>query len=67
MKFFSISQFEDFLEINLSVMFHSLKIAGALTPVPGGVGPMTLACLLVNTLVACCRKHRLSEPDIIPN
>ena len=43
------------------------KIAGALTPVPGGVGPMTIACLLVNTLVACCRKHRLSEPDIIPN
>ena len=43
------------------------KIAGALTPVPGGVGPMTIACLLVNTLVACCRKHRRSEPDIIPN
>ena len=43
------------------------KIAGALTPVPGGVGPMTIACLLVNTLVACCRKHRLSEPDIFPN
>jgi methylenetetrahydrofolate dehydrogenase (NADP+)/methenyltetrahydrofolate cyclohydrolase len=43
------------------------KIAGALTPVPGGVGPMTIACLLVNTLVACCRKHRLSEPNIIPN
>ena len=43
------------------------KIAGALTPVPGGVGPMTIACLLVNTLVACCRKHRLCEPDIIPN
>lgn len=43
------------------------KFAGALTPVPGGVGPMTIACLLVNTLVACCRKHRLSEPDIFPN
>ena len=43
------------------------EIAGAITPVPGGVGPMTIACLLVNTLVACCRKHRLSEPDIIPN
>ena len=43
------------------------KFAGALTPVPGGVGPMTIACLLVNTLVACCRKHRLSEPNIIPN
>jgi len=41
------------------------EIAGAITPVPGGVGPMTIACLLVNTLVACCRKHMLSEPDII--
>ena len=40
---------------------------GYITPVPGGVGPMTIACLLVNTLVACCRKHKLSEPDIIPN
>ena len=43
------------------------EIAGAITPVPGGVGPMTIACLLVNTLVAFCRKHKLSEPDIIPN
>ena len=41
------------------------EIAGAITPVPGGVGPMTIACLLVNTLVACRRKHMLSEPDII--
>ena len=41
------------------------EIAGAITPVPGGVGPMTIACLLVNTLVACCRKHMVSEPDII--
>jgi methylenetetrahydrofolate dehydrogenase (NADP+)/methenyltetrahydrofolate cyclohydrolase len=40
------------------------EVAGAITPVPGGVGPMTIACLLVNTLVACCRKHSLSEPDI---
>ena len=43
------------------------EIAGAITPVPGGVGPMTIACLLVNTLVACCRKNILSEPDIISN
>ena len=43
------------------------EIAGAITPVPGGVGPMTIACLLVNTLVACCRKHKLTEPHIIPN
>lgn len=30
-------------------------IAGAITPVPGGVGPMTIACLLANTVTACCR------------
>jgi methylenetetrahydrofolate dehydrogenase (NADP+)/methenyltetrahydrofolate cyclohydrolase len=39
------------------------KVAGAITPVPGGVGPMTIACLLANTLVACCRTHGLSEPE----
>lgn len=36
--------------------------AGAITPVPGGVGPMTIACLLSNTLTACCRAHGLPEP-----
>ena len=40
------------------------EVAGAITPVPGGVGPMTIACLLANTLVACCRKYHLKEPDI---
>jgi len=39
------------------------KRAGAITPVPGGVGPMTIACLLANTLTACCRAHGLPEPD----
>lgn len=38
-------------------------IAGAITPVPGGVGPMTIACLLANTLTACCRSHGFSEPE----
>ena len=38
-------------------------VAGAITPVPGGVGPMTIACLLANTLTACCRAHGLAEPD----
>jgi methylenetetrahydrofolate dehydrogenase (NADP+) / methenyltetrahydrofolate cyclohydrolase len=38
-------------------------VAGAITPVPGGVGPMTIACLLANTLTACCRTHGLAEPD----
>ncbi len=37
-------------------------VAGAITPVPGGVGPMTIACLLANTLTACCRAHGLDEP-----
>lgn len=37
------------------------KVAGAITPVPGGVGPMTIACLLANTVTACCRIHGLEE------
>ena len=36
-------------------------VAGAITPVPGGVGPMTLACLLANTLTACCRINKMTE------
>jgi len=39
------------------------EVAGAITPVPGGVGPMTIACLLANTLTACCRAHGLPEPE----
>jgi methylenetetrahydrofolate dehydrogenase (NADP+)/methenyltetrahydrofolate cyclohydrolase len=39
-----------------------LEVAGAITPVPGGVGPMTIACLLANTLTACCRANGLPEP-----
>ena len=38
-------------------------VAAAITPVPGGVGPMTIACLLANTLTACCRAHGLPEPE----
>jgi len=38
-------------------------VAGAITPVPGGVGPMTIACLLANTLIACARAHGLPEPE----
>ena len=37
--------------------------AGAITPVPGGVGPMTIACLLANTVTACCRANGLAEPE----
>jgi methylenetetrahydrofolate dehydrogenase (NADP+)/methenyltetrahydrofolate cyclohydrolase len=38
------------------------EVAGAITPVPGGVGPMTIACLLRNTLVAACRRRGLPDP-----
>lgn len=38
-------------------------VAGAITPVPGGVGPMTIACLLANTVTACCRSNGLAEPE----
>jgi methylenetetrahydrofolate dehydrogenase (NADP+)/methenyltetrahydrofolate cyclohydrolase len=40
------------------------QVAGAITPVPGGVGPMTVACLLRNTLVAACRRRGLPEPAL---
>ena len=39
------------------------QVAGAITPVPGGVGPMTIACLLANTLTACCRAGGYPEPE----
>jgi methylenetetrahydrofolate dehydrogenase (NADP+) / methenyltetrahydrofolate cyclohydrolase len=39
-------------------------IAGAITPVPGGVGPMTIACLLQNTVIAACRRRGLADPDL---
>lgn len=39
------------------------EIAGAITPVPGGVGPMTIACLLANTVTAACRVNGLAEPE----
>lgn len=38
-------------------------VAGAITPVPGGVGPMTIACLLANTVTACSRANGLVEPE----
>ena len=36
-------------------------VAGAITPVPGGVGPMTIACLLLNTLLAACRRRGIPD------
>ena len=38
-------------------------VAGAITPVPGGVGPMTIACLLANTVTACCRINNLTDGE----
>ncbi|MCC7017172.1 MAG: bifunctional methylenetetrahydrofolate dehydrogenase/methenyltetrahydrofolate cyclohydrolase FolD [Rhodospirillales bacterium] len=42
----------------------AVKIAGAITPVPGGVGPMTIACLLANTLTAACRRAGLDPESL---
>ena len=42
---------------------EAVKVAGAITPVPGGVGPMTIACLLKNTLTAACRQAGVPEPE----
>lgn len=39
------------------------EVAGAITPVPGGVGPMTIACLLLNTLRATAMQNELPAPD----
>jgi methylenetetrahydrofolate dehydrogenase (NADP+) / methenyltetrahydrofolate cyclohydrolase len=41
---------------------EALADAGAITPVPGGVGPMTIACLLRNTVIAACARRRWSLP-----
>lgn len=41
---------------------EAVEVAGAITPVPGGVGPMTIACLLANTVTAACRQAGIDEP-----
>jgi methylenetetrahydrofolate dehydrogenase (NADP+) / methenyltetrahydrofolate cyclohydrolase len=43
---------------------EALEVAGAVTPVPGGVGQMTVACLLVNTVRAACAIHGLPAPAV---
>ena len=43
---------------------EAVKVAGAITPVPGGVGPMTIVCLLVNTLRAACMQAGLPPPAV---
>jgi methylenetetrahydrofolate dehydrogenase (NADP+)/methenyltetrahydrofolate cyclohydrolase len=42
----------------------AVKVAGAITPVPGGVGPMTIMCLLLNTLTATCQQHSIPAPSL---
>ena len=41
-----------------------VQVARAITPVPGGVGPMTIACLLRNTLLATCRQRGIDLPGV---
>lgn len=41
----------------------AVQVAGNITPVPGGVGPLTIACLLANTVTAACRINGLDEPE----
>jgi len=48
-------------DVNFS---EASAIAGAITPVPGGVGPMTIACLLRNTVIAACRQNKIAEPTL---
>jgi len=43
---------------------EAIEVAGAITPVPGGVGPMTIACLMRNTLVASALQAGLAQPEI---
>jgi methylenetetrahydrofolate dehydrogenase (NADP+) / methenyltetrahydrofolate cyclohydrolase len=43
---------------------EAVEVAGAITPVPGGVGPMTIACVLVNTVRAACAQAGLPLPDL---
>jgi len=43
---------------------QALQVAGAITPVPGGVGPMTIACVILNTLRAACASAGLPEPKV---
>ncbi|HEY0628134.1 MAG TPA: bifunctional methylenetetrahydrofolate dehydrogenase/methenyltetrahydrofolate cyclohydrolase, partial [Sphingomicrobium sp.] len=39
------------------------SVAGAITPVPGGVGPMTIACLIRNTMVSAARRDGYRVPE----
>jgi len=43
---------------------EAVEVAGRITPVPGGVGPMTIACLLANTYVAACRANDVTPESL---
>ncbi len=43
---------------------EAVQVAGAITPVPGGIGPMTIACLLANTVTAACRQAGIEPPQL---
>ena len=43
---------------------EAAEVAGGITPVPGGVGPMTIACLLRNTVVAACNQHGIAQKGL---
>ena len=46
------------------INFNEVKdIASYITPVPGGVGPMTIACLLMNTVFQCAKRNNVSIPN----
>ena len=45
---------------------EAVQVAGAITPVPKGVGPMTIACLLRNTVQAACEIEKVEIPDLTP-
>jgi methylenetetrahydrofolate dehydrogenase (NADP+)/methenyltetrahydrofolate cyclohydrolase len=44
---------------------EAVAVAGAITPVPGGIGPMTIAMLLRNVLEACCLLHHLPFEEVL--
>jgi methylenetetrahydrofolate dehydrogenase (NADP+)/methenyltetrahydrofolate cyclohydrolase len=44
---------------------EAMAVAGGVTPVPGGVGPMTIACVILNTLRAACASAGLPEPKVV--
>ena len=52
--------------VNQGISYSDAKeIAGSITPVPGGVGPMTIACLLRNTVIAACSRRGWEAPTIL--